>query len=111
MLNKEIGRERKRMEIELERKCNEENKRSCLHQIQCLGLLRKKKMNDVEDVVYVWYHCRYVRLTAIHCDFPKATLCNFCKITVSQNIGVLRGKHRSRETLGFVLFGGSELKL
>jgi hypothetical protein len=50
MLNKEIERGRMRMESELERKCNEENKRSCLHQNQGLGLLRKKKMKDEEDV-------------------------------------------------------------
>jgi hypothetical protein len=33
--------------------------------------------------VYVWYHRRYARITVIHRDFPKATLCSFCKITVS----------------------------
>jgi hypothetical protein len=33
-------------------------------------------------LVCVWYHGRYVRITVIHRDFPKATKCSFCKIMV-----------------------------
>jgi hypothetical protein len=33
---------------------------------------------------YVWFHGRYVRITVIYRDSPKATLFSFCKMTVNR---------------------------
>jgi hypothetical protein len=34
-------------------------------------------------LIYIWYHGWYVRITVIHRNFSKTTLCNFCKIMAS----------------------------
>jgi hypothetical protein len=38
---------------------------------------------QIHNLVYIWYHVGYVKITVIHLDFLKVTFCNFYKITVS----------------------------
>jgi hypothetical protein len=32
---------------------------------------------QVHVLIYVWYHCEYVRITVTHRDFTEAIKCNF----------------------------------
>jgi hypothetical protein len=70
-------------------------------------------INNEDDgsfiLFYVWYHGGYAGITVIHRNFSKATLCSFCKITVSHrnsdistiipNIGLVDDKQRKRQEI------------